>query len=405
MDKIIKENDSDNSLKRWSNKEIEILKLYFPHKSKYEMKILLPARSMESIQTQAQRLGIQKTYERKLESNLENIDLVNNFKYREQGFDNISEYVDYIKSQKPHEEINLNKSFNQYKELLQGNRTQFGNNVVNKYNLIILFKYYLRLNNIEDSKESLLSLNYSDVCEKSKLDSFIQKHYEGYYDFICTCYSRHCFKRWEFKILDCPNNYWNNKYNMFYCIRECISNMFEQNIISNYSELFQIPHNILIEYFHSSVNYFRNGLKYNIIDYLNFIKANYNINKLYNGILFDSIEEIYVYKQLKKYNESIIKNTKLRFRNEKYNENYIPDFIIENNIIVEYFGMYKPNNKSKVYEHYVDKTLRKIEFFNNLKGFIFMPIFPNEIYKNQIHSKLNMTLKGGDINGRKSSFI
>jgi hypothetical protein len=219
-----------------------------------------------------------------------------------------------INSKKLHNEINLNKAFVQYKELLKGNRNQFGNNVINKYDLILLFKYYMKINNIDNSKANLLSLNYTDICVKSKLDTMIQKHYDGYYDFLCSCYPTYSFKSWEFKVLDCPNNYWSNKYNIFHCIRECINNMFEQNIISNYSELFQIPQDILVKYFHSSVSYFGNGLKNNIIDYLNFIKADYNIDKLYDGILFDSVEEIYVYKQLKIYSNDTLKNTKLKYR-------------------------------------------------------------------------------------------
>lgn len=75
---------------------------------------------------------------------------------------------------------------------------------------------------------------------------------------------------------------------------------------------------------------------------------------------------------------------KYRFKNIKYNESYIPDFIVldskGNKIIVEYFGLYRENyGKNKMLENYYYKTLRKVEFFDGLKNYRFLPIYQYEI--------------------------
>ena len=378
---------------KWNTEEEQTLIDNYEYISNEDLKLLLPKRSISSILTKARHLNLIKNDDTLSKSKSKGALKRNGIDYVSLGFNTYEEYINFKSSNKYIK--NLATAFKEYKNLFNKKQLRFSNGVVNKNDVVILFKYYLRKNNIDMSKENLLKQNYSKLCEKSKLDNYIQKHYIGYYDFICTCFPKYNFKIWEFKILDCPNNYWNDKYNMFYCIRECIESMFKQNIISNYSELFQIPQDILVNYFHSSVAYFGNGLKNNIITYLDFIKADYKIDKLYDGILFDSIEEIYVYKQLKCVNKEIIKNTKMKFKNEKYNESYIPDFIIGDNIIVEYFGMYNENHNSKIYKRYTQKANRKIKFFESLKGFIFIPIYPNDIYKNRIKNKL-IYLKGGE---------
>ena len=73
------------------------------------------------------------------------------------------------------------------------------------------------------------------------------------------------------------------------------------------------------------------------------------------------------------------------FNNIKYNENYRPDFVINNtkkDIIIEYFGLYYPNSSSNIVKQYVLKTNRKIEYFNSLDNIYFISIFPNDLKDN-----------------------
>jgi hypothetical protein len=228
----------------------------------------------------------------------------------------------------------------------------------------------------------------------------IQKYYSGYYDFICACYPKYSFKRWEFKILDCPNGYWKNIYNTYYYIRERINYMFENEIINTYSDIFKLSSITLDEIFCGSfTNSLGKGYSTMIMEYLDFCKIKYEINKKYDGIVFDSLEEIDVYKVIKKCTNNVFKNTKIRFHNDKYNENYIPDFIINDNIILEYFGLYGYKEyDNNVFDYYNAKTERKIEYFSNLKDYKFIALFPKDIWnKNKLYAKLKNILEGGEI--------
>lgn len=372
----------------WLDEEIKILKDNYSHVSNECMKTLLPSRTIRAINTQAQRYKISKSDERLLESKLENINIVNKFKYREEGFSNLQDYIKFIHKDDKSYIRNLNESFIQYKLILNNSKSCFNNEVVTREGAVVLFKYYLIKNNINVTRNYLLNTNYTNLCMASKLDSYIQKHYSGYYDFICACYPKYNLKVWEFKILDCPNGYWSNKYNMYYCIRENIRELFENKVISTYSDIFKIPSQILCKYFHSSISVFYEGsIKQNIINYLDFIKVEYSIDKYYEGMLFDSFEEIEVYKHIKKIFPSVVKNKSTRFYNEKYKEGYIPDFIF-GDVIIEYFGMYKLNSDNKMYKEYSEKTQRKIKYFDSISKYKFIAIFPKDLYGNNIENKL-----------------
>ena len=373
----------------WSNEEIKILKDNYPHLSSKHMETLLPSRSTRAINTQAQRYKLNKTEERLLESKLENINIVNKFNYKDKGFSNLQDYIKFIHKDDKLYIKNLNEAFIQYKQILNnGKKICFGNEVVVKENVPILFKYYLLKNNINITKDYLLNINYTNLCVSSKLETQIRKYYGGYYDFICTCYPKYNFKVWEFKILDCPNGYWNNKNNMYHCIRENIKELFTNKTIDNYSDIFKIPTQILCNHFHSSISIFDEGsIKQNIINYLTYIKAEYSIDKYYDNTLFDSFEEIEVYKHIKKIYPNINKNKTIKFYNKKCDEGYVPDFII-GDIVIEYFGMYKTNSNNRIYKEYLKKTERKIKFFNDIIEYKFVAIFPEDLYNKNIESKL-----------------
>ena len=150
-----------------------------------------------------------------------------------------------------------------------------------------------------------------------------------------------------------------------------------------------------------------------IDEYLYFTKDNYSNPKIYNNIRFDSFQEKYVYKTIY---ENITHNIYKCFKKEgflytngKYNERYIPDFYINTNdkiVLIEFFGMYKPNNPSQIFKDYCEKTKRKIEYFNSLENVYFIPLFPKDLNNNfeGVREKLtsfcmskNIDLKGGGI--------
>lgn len=97
-------------------------------------------------------------------------------------------------------------------------------------------------------------------------------------------------------------------------------------------------------------------------------KAVFNI--IYNDLLSEGLHEHF------KKNDEI-------YLNPQHNENYIPDFLIVLNktkVIIEYFGLYEPSRMQyPIIADYVEKTHRKIPFFNSLDNVIFVPLFREDI--------------------------
>lgn len=132
-----------------------------------------------------------------------------------------------------------------------------------------------------------------------------------------------------------------------------------------------------------------------------------SFTKSYKNMKFDSNQELDVFKYIESnFTDKIIKNSK-RYYNEKYDEKYIPDFIIElgkKTIIIEYFGMYKVYMKNDIFKTYTEKADRKIEYFNSLEDVYFIPLFPEDLNSKfkGVRDKLtsfcmskNIDLKGG----------
>jgi predicted nuclease of restriction endonuclease-like RecB superfamily len=72
--------------------------------------------------------------------------------------------------------------------------------------------------------------------------------------------------------------------------------------------------------------------------------------------------------------------------NNRYEEVYIPDWIIHQNnrkFIIEYFGLYN----FKRYKTYKEKADRKIEFFQSLKDYEFIAIMPND-FREHVFDKI-----------------
>lgn len=108
-----------------------------------------------------------------------------------------------------------------------------------------------------------------------------------------------------------------------------------------------------------------------------------------DGTICDSLEEVEIYEFIK-FNLGIenVKSIGTLFEGEhifKLPENskdkwYCPDFIIEGNqnVYIEYFGLYTENPKNSLLTSYRDKTLRKIKYYNSQPD-NFIYLFPNDI--------------------------
>lgn len=73
-------------------------------------------------------------------------------------------------------------------------------------------------------------------------------------------------------------------------------------------------------------------------------------------------------------------DTQYHFYNKDFEEKYIPDWIVDGNIIIEYFGWYQPKSTNEKFKIYTEKANRKTDFYNNFDGYLFSPIYPNDRY-------------------------
>ncbi|WP_010196990.1 hypothetical protein [Bacillus sp. m3-13] len=91
-----------------------------------------------------------------------------------------------------------------------------------------------------------------------------------------------------------------------------------------------------------------------------------------------SMEELQIHNFLCEWlQDAHIKREKIKFVNPTTQERYFPDWIVDfqgHTYIIEYFGLYHSNK----YKGYREKSNRKITFFQNLDGYIFFPIFPED---------------------------
>jgi hypothetical protein len=109
-----------------------------------------------------------------------------------------------------------------------------------------------------------------------------------------------------------------------------------------------------------------------------------------DGQVCDSKEELVLHNLFIEWFPKLrIQREAKRFYNEKDNETYIPDWIVEKDgkeYIIEYFGLYE----SDLYKGYTEKTKRKIAYYQSLPEYLFINIFPSdfkEVGFDRLHDK------------------
>lgn len=177
-----------------------------------------------------------------------------------------------------------------------------------------------------------------------------------------------------------PNQYWNSQRNRVQALR----NFCEKKGISRES-LPLLNHAYLQKHFprfislvdrHYDSKYYRWIIE-TFPEYI-FHPEEFNLLVGIDGQLCDSKEELAIHNFLVEtlVSAKVIRESK-RFVNNRYEEVYIPDWVIYKNnrkIILEYFGLYGSNR----YKPYKEKADRKIEFFQSLKDYEFIAIMPDD---------------------------
>lgn len=125
---------------------------------------------------------------------------------------------------------------------------------------------------------------------------------------------------------------------------------------------------------------------------------NQNKSNLFEGEVFDSIEEINIYKYIKNTLnihdlKPIGRSRKNGFYNKEFEETYFPDFIsniFSKPLIIEYFGLYN----SDYFIGYKEKADRKFEYFNKRNDLYFLGLYPEDVdCLENIKNKLKLIIK------------
>lgn len=122
-------------------------------------------------------------------------------------------------------------------------------------------------------------------------------------------------------------------------------------------------------------------IKYNKEDYY----SNDGVTKL------KSVEERDIFDFIKdNFNVDITLSNRKKFKNDKHNERYIPDYIVHSingiklnkKLIIEYYGLYNLINPSGFIQEYIDKTHRKNEYYKSNSDIYFIDLYPADLKNN-----------------------
>lgn len=194
------------------------------------------------------------------------------------------------------------------------------------------------------------------------------------------------WKRWEF--CHVPNNFWDNPLNLRNCLIWFVEKLKEDRLIADVKDLNDLNLSKLItEYGIATLN----G-KYDVPFMLSMIygdefKYDNYLNRISvkDGAKLDSISEVTIHSTLISNIENVKKptmNIRFDFINHEEHETYVPDWIINDNIIVEYFGLYTTKTESEYIDRYTKKANRKIKYYKSLQNYEFIDLYPSDLQNN-----------------------
>lgn len=232
---------------------------------------------------------------------------------------------------------------------------------------------------IKEEKD-IIPIFDSSLLKKYGLSGLFEKYKKRSFEFLSNFID--CYE-WETKQV--PMGFWNKQDNR---IKAMMQYLDKNNI-----NIDDIPKLFTFTYFQN--HRFESPLKKhydcNIFNWINdcfpnkFKPENFNLFIASDGIKLKSYGELLIHEYLIDKFSNVIyyrgNSNDIKWHNNEKDENYIADWLIIDNIIVEFFGLYQKRNKAKYIKEYVQKTDNKIEYYNNLDNYNFVALFPVDLQK------------------------
>lgn len=248
---------------------------------------------------------------------------------------------------------------------------------------------------IEKLFEDHIISNIDDIPSKINIYTFDKYGLKGYLTHVYKGITFAAFDEvfpgkwnvWEFK--SAPAGYWENEANIKKAIIWLVDKLKTNGIINEVSDLQYLQlYKLLDEYSLRSLT--KDSVKmhqYFINTYPDELsQCDFNLNVAKDGTRCLSKAEVVIHNlfldmgMLFDYGSK-----KYRFKNNKYNESYMPDWVLktkDKDIIVEYFGLYTENAKDEFLLNYKQKTHRKIDYYTNLTDYSFLALYPKDLQAN-----------------------
>lgn len=283
----------------------------------------------------------------------------------------------------------------------------------NEDNIFLAMRWFFEQTGF--TKEQILNINQFIDCSVEELFSkyglsclITKSYFNGYQNLFIWYFNKIGDTLTFHDFAKKTNGYWKIKSNADYQMELYLKYLFENNLIINikldlpryfsYGYLYQSDFKMLCVCIKKHKHY------NNFYEWLNTLHPEYQIQESDFNVFIGcdgvtkclSFEEkgvfdyIYRYLNIKTIKSFGLKRDKMFF-NYDYNEQYVPDFKIENinndllldkPLVIEYYGLYSPKNKSKKIQIYVNKTNRKNNFYKNNNLFYFIDLYPEDLKNN-----------------------
>ncbi|GEM_PF-4545653 len=387
-------------LERWTKEEDNILINNSDHITKYEeLQELLPYRTLSSIKKRFKNLKLRTKKSRLPRSEkLSKRNVKNRIKHYKNHFGIILDDMLFYNTYNPVQWWKWTY-YNTPNGSCLKNLPMFICNDENA--LLIILKYVIENEMGLNTREKIINLSIKLIYKYKVNFHRHGKNFCSPFFIINNLYPEYNIR--AFELNNVPLGYWKNINNadeyMKYYLEEflCVNDIDISDI--KYFVPNMLTYKNIRELGFSMLGWCLTEYKYynSFYDWINYLYPEWMLTSddfkekyTYDGVRVYSHEEADLYNYIKRDLKLNLKSTgtknNIKYHNDKYNENYIPDFILKfmdyKPIIIEYYGFARMDSDGRLAKTYVAKAKRKNEYYENNKDIYFLAFYPQDLKRN-----------------------